>query len=68
MATIKVPNMTSRSSAALHATNDFFYLSTATTDEKLNAGLLRDYAMAGVLGGNGIDATIDTGANTTTLS
>ena len=68
MATIKVPNMTSRSSAALHATNDFFYLSTVTTDEKLTAGLLRDYAMAGVLGGNGIDATIDTGANTTTLS
>jgi len=68
MATIKVPNMTARSSAALHATNDFFYLSTATTDEKLTAGLLRDYAMAGVLGGNGIDATIDTGANTTTLS
>ena len=60
--------MTARSSAALHATNDFFYLSTATTDEKLTAGLLRDYAMAGVLGGNGIDATIDTGANTTTLS
>ena len=60
--------MTSRSSAALHATNDFFYLSTVTTDEKLNAGLLRDYNMAGVLGGNGIDATIDTGANTTTLS
>ena len=60
--------MTSRSSAALHATNDFFYLSTATTDEKLNAGLLRDYNMAGVLGGNGIDVTIDTGANTTTLS
>ena len=68
MATIKVPNMTARSSAALNATNDFFYLSTATTDEKLTAGLLRDYAMAGVLGGNGIDATIDTGANTTTLS
>ena len=68
MATIKVPNMTSRSSAALNATNDFFYLSTATTDEKLNAGLLRDYNMAGVLGGTGVDATIDTGANTTTLS
>ena len=68
MATIKVPNMTSRSSAALNATNDFFYLSTATTDEKLNAGLLRDYTMAGVLGGTGVDATIDTGANTTTLS
>ena len=68
MATIKVPNMTARSSAALNATDDFFYLSTATTDEKLNAGLLRDYNMAGVLGGNGIDATIDTGANTTTLS
>ena len=68
MATIKVPNMTARSSAALNATDDFFYLSTATTDEKLNAGLLRDYAMAGVLGGIGVDATIDTGANTTTLS
>ena len=68
MATIKVPNMTARSSAALNATDDFFYLSTATTDEKLNAGLLRDYAMAGVLGGTGVDATIDTGANTTTLS
>ena len=68
MATIKVPNMTSRSSAALNATDDFFYLSTATTDEKLNAGLLRDYTMAGVLGGTGVDATIDTGANTTTLS
>ena len=68
MATIKVPNMTARSSSALHATNDFFYLSTVTTDEKLTAGLLRDYAMAGVLGGTGVDATIDTGTNTTTLS
>ena len=60
--------MTARSSSALHATNDFFYLSTVTTDEKLTAGLLRDYAMAGVLGGTGVDATIDTGTNTTTLS
>ena len=54
MATIKVPNMTARSSAALNATNDFFYLSTTTTDERLNAGLLRDYAMAGVAAGTGI--------------
>ena len=69
MATIKVPNMTARSSAALNATNDFFYLSTTTTDERLNAGLLRDYAMAGVKGGTGLDATVDTtsGVNDTTL-
>ena len=69
MATIKVPDMTAVSSAALNATGDFFYLSTTTTDERLNAGLLRDYAMAGVKGGTGLDATVDTtsGVNDTTL-
>jgi len=69
MATIKVPDMTARSSAALSAANDFFYLTTTTTDERLNAGLLRDYAMAGVKGGTGLDATVDTtsGVNDTTL-
>ena len=70
MATIKVPDMTAVSSSALNATGDFFYLSTTTTDERLNAGLLRDYAMAGIKGGTGIDATVDTtsGVNDSTLS
>ena len=70
MATTTVPDMTARSSAALSATNDFFYLTTTTTDERLNAGLLRDYAMAGIKGGTGIDATVNTtpGTNDSTLS
>ncbi len=69
MATIKVPNMTSASTSALNATADFFYLTTATTDEKIAAGMLRDYAMAGIKGGTGLDATVDTtsGVNDTTL-
>lgn len=69
MATIKVPDMTSVSSSALNATTDFFYLATATTDEKIAAGMLRDYAMAGIKGGTGLDATVDTtsGVNDTTL-
>ena len=69
MATIKVPNMTARSSAALNATNDFFYLSTATTDERLNAGLLRDYAMAGVAAGTGITVSaVDPSTHAVTIS
>jgi hypothetical protein len=69
MATIKVPDMTSVSTSALNATTDFFYLATATTDEKIAAGMLRDYAMAGIKGGTGLDATVDTtsGVNDTTL-
>jgi uncharacterized protein YuzB (UPF0349 family) len=69
MATIKVPNMTARSSAALNATNDFFYLSTTTTDERLNAGLLRDYAMAGVAAGTGITVSaVDPSTHAVTIS
>ena len=70
MATIKVPDMTAVSSSALNATGDFFYLATTTTDEKIAAGMLRDYAMAGIKGGTGLDATVDTtsGVNDTTLS
>jgi len=70
MATTTVPDMTARSSAALSATNDFFYLTTTTTDERLNAGLLRDYAMAGIKGGTGVDTTVDTtpGTNDTTVN
>ena len=69
MATVKVPDMTSASTSALNATADFFYLTTATTDEKIAAGMLRDYAMAGIKGGTGLDATVDTtsGVNDTTL-
>ncbi|SVD26951.1 uncharacterized protein METZ01_LOCUS379805, partial [marine metagenome] len=69
MATTTVPDMTARSSAALSAANDFFYLTTTTTDERLSAGLLRDYNMAGIKGGTGLDATVDTtsGVNDTTL-
>ena len=69
MATTTVPDMTSVSSSALNATTDFFYLATATTDEKIAAGMLRDYAMAGIKGGTGLDATVDTtsGVNDTTL-
>ena len=69
MATIKVPDMTARSSAALNATNDFFYLSTTTTDERLNAGLLRDYAMAGVAAGTGITVSaVDPSTHAVTVS
>ena len=69
MATVKVPDMTARSSAALNATNDFFYLTTTTTDERLNAGLLRDYAMAGVVAGTGITVSaVDPSTHAVTIS
>jgi len=69
MATIKVPDMTARSSAALNSTNDFFYLTTTTTDERLNAGLLRDYAMAGIVAGTGITVSaVDPSTNTVDIS
>jgi hypothetical protein len=69
MATIKVPNMTARSSAALNASNDYFYLTTSTTDERLNAGLLRDYAMAGIKAGSGITVgSVDPSDNSVTIS
>ncbi len=69
MATIKVPNMTARSSAALNASNDYFYLTTSTTDERLNAGLLRDYAMAGIKAGTGITVgSVDPSDNSVTIS